>query len=110
MSVLAYSELLKRITGIHDEELEEPFKILGRHNTTETRLAAIKTLARNEPISLGMLLHSAKLPRGGGSYLNIRKFFLELEKEGLLSRNEHGNKTEWAFSEKGALLKRFILS
>ena len=110
MSVLAYSELLKRIIGIHDEELEEPFKILGRHNTTKTRLTAIKTLARDGPVSLGMLLHSANLPRGGGSYLNIRKFFLELEKEGLLAKNECGNKTEWAFSEKGESLKRFILS
>ncbi len=110
MSALAYSELLKRITGVRDEELEEPFKILARHNTTETRLAVIKALAREGPISLGMLLHSVDLPRGGGSYLTVRKYFTALERDGLLVRRTRMNKTEWSFSEKGTMLKRFILS
>lgn len=57
-----------------------------------------------------MLLHLAGCPRGGGSYLDIRKYFIELERDGLLNRRMRAGKTEWEFSQKGALLKRFILS
>jgi len=74
MSVLAYSELLKRITGIKDQDLEEPFRILSQNNTTESRLRIIKGLALHEPISIGKLLHTIGLPRGGGSYLTTRKY------------------------------------
>jgi len=110
MSVLAYSELLKRITGIEERKLEEPFKILNKNNTTPTRLKAIKGLALHGPISLGKLLQTIGLPRGGGSYLTIRRYFLSLEKEGLLKKEMINKKTIWGFSEEGEILKKFILS
>jgi len=110
MSALAYSELLKRITGINEKDLEEPFKILSKNNTTESRLKIIKGLALYEPISIGNLLHKIGLPRGGGSYLTARKYFLMLAKDGLLEKEKSKNKTIWKFSKKGEYLKRYILS
>ena len=110
MSALAYSELLKRITGINEKDLEEPFKILSQNNTTKSRLKIIKGLALQEPISIGNLLHKIGLPRGGGSYLTARKYFSMLEKSGLLEKEEVKSKTVWKFSKKGEYLKRYILS
>ena len=110
MSVLAYSELLKRITGIEEYELEIPFKILNKNNTTQNRLKAIKSLALQEPVSLGKLLSSIDMPRGGGSYITIRKYFQALEKDGLLQTKLDKGKTIWQFSKKGELLKKYILT
>jgi len=110
MSVLAYSELLKRITGINEKDLEEPFKILSENNTTKNRLKIIKGLALHEPISMGNLLHKLGFPRGGGSYLTARKYFLMLEADGLLEKQKEKNKTIWKFSKKGEDLKKYILS
>lgn len=109
MSILAYSELLKRITGISEDELEKPFIILNRNNTTKYRLEMLKSLAMHEPISIGKLLKSNKLPRGGGSYITIQRYFLDLEKEGLLQKNIENKKTTWSFSDKYKELKKFIL-
>ena len=108
MSVLAYSELLKRITEIDENMLEQPFKILNATNTTPTRLKVIKALAIYEPISLGKLLQKVGLPRGGGSYITIRKYFLNLEHKGLLETVKENNKTRWKFSSQGEILKRYI--
>ena len=109
MSVLAYSELLKRIVGIDEKILEKPYQIISKHNTTKNRLAVLKELARTEKNTIGRLLKNLKLNRSGGSYLTIKKYFLELEKEGLLKK-EKVNKTEvWSFSEKYNDLKVFIL-
>ena len=110
MSVLAYSELLKRIAGIEEKDLEAPFRILSKNNTTSMRLEVIKGLARYEPMSTGMLLQKLGFPRGGGSYITIQNFFSSLEKEELLERRKIKSKTLWAFSNKGELLKRYILS
>src|SRR3989344_9107264 len=108
MSVLAYSELLKKITGINEKDLEEPFKILSENNTTKSRLKIIKGLALYEPISIGNLLHKMGFPRGGGSYLTTKKYFSMLEKDGLLSKQKIKNKIVWMFSKKGEYLKRYI--
>ena len=110
MSILAYSELLKRITGINEQELEEPFKILSKNNTTKTRLKIIRGLATHEPISIGNLLHKINLPRGGGSYITARKYFMMLERDGLLEKEKRKSRTVWKFSQKGTYLKRYILS
>ena len=112
MSVLAYSELLKRIAGVNEQKLEEPFKILHNSNTTATRLKVIKTLAKYEPITLGKLLKIAGFPTGGGSYMTIRAYFYELEKKGLLKSSRRGKamkKTYWEFTEKGEEMKKYIL-
>ena len=109
MSVLAYSELLRRITGIDQETLELPFVILNKNNTTRKRLLIIKELAKKEKATIGQLLESVGLPRGGGSYLTIQDYFLSLEKEGLLQRTNVGKKVVWSFSEKHAPFKRFVL-
>ena len=56
-------------------------------------------------------LHLREVARRAGlSATGAMKILGALEKEGLLAKNECGNKTEWAFSEKGESLKRFILS
>lgn len=116
MSVLAYSELLRRIAGFDDSHLETPFKILSKNNTTPMRLRVIRALAIHEPISIGKLLQTVNLPRGGGSYLTIRKYFLSLEKEGLLERRRMGRKntnktkTLWIFSKKNEEFKKYILA
>jgi hypothetical protein len=110
MSVLAYSELLKRITGINEKELEEPFKILSQSHTTKNRFKTIKYLSLYEPISIGKLLHKIGLPRGGGSYLTIKKFFLSLEKKGLLQKEKDGMGYVWKFTERGDHLKKYLLS
>ena len=110
MSVLAYSELLKRISGIDQEKLDQPFKILNSSNTTQNRLKAIKALAKHEPITLGKLLQAIGLPKGGGSYLTIRDYFYTLEDKGLLMSVEKKGKKFWKFTEKGDHLKRYILS
>lgn len=110
MSVLAYSELMRRIVGVEESELERPFKILSDHNTTSLRLAAIKELSRHESISIGKLLQTLKQPRGGGSYLTVRKYFMELEKTGLLVRTRVGNRTEWGISKKNEDFKRYVMS
>lgn len=110
MSVLAYSELLKRITGIEEAQLEGPFKILNKSNTTPVRLKALKALARHEPTSLGKLLQTISLHRGGGTYLTIRKYFILLEKKGLLENKKENGRTVWKFTDKGEILRRYILS
>ncbi|MBI4451126.1 hypothetical protein HY642_04065 [Candidatus Woesearchaeota archaeon] len=110
MSVLAYSELLKRIAGINESQLEAPFKILSQNNTTKTRLAVIKGLANHEPISIGKLLQAVHLPRGGGSYMTIQKYFVSLQKAGLLDCRKIKNRTLWSFTKEGGELKRYILS
>lgn len=110
MSVLAYSELLQRITGIDDHQLEEPFKILSQNNTTTSRFKIIKGLAVHQPISIGNLLQKLHFPRGGGSYLTTRKYFTSLEKDGLLEKDKIKNKTMWRFSGKGEHFLKFILN
>ncbi|MBI2102372.1 hypothetical protein HYT55_00910 [Candidatus Woesearchaeota archaeon] len=110
MSVLAYSELLKRITGIDDHQLEEPFKILSQNNTTQSRCKIIKGLALYEPISIGNLLRKSELPRGGGSYLTVRKYFLSLEKAGLLEKYLLHNRAVWRFSKNGEHLRKYLLT
>ena len=109
MSVLAYSELLKRITGIKESELEKPFIILGKHNTTENRLKVLRELANHDKATIGFLLKRCKLNKSGGSYLTIKKFFEELEKDGLLKRHQKNKKQEWSFSKEFSSLKEFIL-
>ncbi|MBR9691241.1 hypothetical protein GOV06_00475 [Candidatus Woesearchaeota archaeon] len=109
MSVLAYSELLKRIVGIDEKKLEKPFIILSKHNTTKNRLNILKELAQNEKITVGKLLRNLHQNIGGGSYLTIKKYFLELEKEGLLKKEKIKNKEIWSFSEEYKDLKEFIL-
>lgn len=108
MSVLAYSELLKRITGINERELETPFQLLNRNHTTKKRLEVLKGLAKHEPISVGKLLHSIGFPRGGGSFITMRNYFLALEKDGILERKKIKTKDIWQFSTKAEVLKRFI--
>jgi len=109
MSVLAYSEIMKKITGIDEKRLEKPFLILSRHKITKNRLKVLKELANHEKITIGKILKNLKQSRGGGSYLTIRDFFLELEKEGLLKREKINNKCYWSFSDKNIQLKEFIL-
>ena len=109
MSVLAYSELLRRIAGIEQDDLERPFKILSRNNATRKRIEILKILASAEPISIGMLLQKSGLPRGGGSYMTIKRFFLALEKEGLLEHNIVRKRALWQYSASAELFKRYIL-
>ncbi|MFT4304690.1 MAG: hypothetical protein ACMXX8_01230 [Candidatus Woesearchaeota archaeon] len=109
MTILAYSELLKRITGIDEKRLEMPFVVLNRNNTTKNRLSILKALAEREPITIGFLLQKSNQARGGGSYLTIRKYFESLEKEGLLKRSKIKSKTLWSFSEEYHELKKYIL-
>lgn len=109
MSVLAYSELLRRIAGIDEKELETPFRILNRNNTTQNRLRVLKALADHEPISIGALLQKLHQPRGGGSYITIKRYFRDLEKEGLLKSEKKKNIEVWSFGGSHQLLKRFIL-
>jgi len=106
--ILAYSELLKRITGIKEQQLEEPFRILSRNNTTKMRMRVIKGLAQHEPTTIGKLLQELHFSRGGGSYLTIQKYFLDLKKEGLLEAEKRKTTTLWKFSEKGSELKKYM--
>jgi len=108
MSVLAYSELLKRIVGVKTEDLETPFIILNKNNTTKNRLKVIKELSKKGKSTIGNLLKSVGLPRGGGSYLTIRNYFLDLEKQDLIRREKKRNKTFWMFTEKNEPLRKFI--
>lgn len=110
MSVLAYSELLKRMTGIDEKSLEKPYLILSKHETTQKRLAILKELAKHERITIGRLLKGLHRNRGGGSYLTIKKYFLELEKEGLLKHENIGEKEIWSFSKNHEDFKNFIVS
>lgn len=108
MSVLAYSKLLEKITGIDEKDLEKPFIILSRLKTTPNRLKLLKNLANLEKSSIGGLLKNSNMNRSGGSYLTLKKYFLELEKEGILIRNKVGFKEEWSFSKENLILKDFI--
>jgi hypothetical protein len=108
MTALGYSELLKRITGIDQKKLEAPFIILNRNNTTKVRLDVIKQLARLGPLTIGLLLQKSNQPRGGGSYLTIRKYFEALEREGLLKKEKIKTKTLWSFSDDHRDFKDFI--
>lgn len=110
MSVLAYSELLKRIVGINEKALEKPFIILNRNNTTQNRLKVIKELAKTERATIGRLLKNLHQSRGGGSYITIQRYFLALEKDGLLRKYRENNKELWYFSKDYALLKKFIIA
>jgi len=109
MSILAYSEILKKVTGIDEKELEKPFIILSRHNSTPKRFKILRVLANNEKSTISSLLKKAKLNRGGGSYLTIRKYFQSLEKEGLLKKEKINKKETWEFSEEYNDLKEFIV-
>lgn len=109
MSVLAYSELLKRILKIDERTLEKPFSILSKHNTTPKRLQILKELANQKSITIGKLLQELHRNKGGGSYLTIKRYFEGLEKSGLLTRNKTHQKEEWSFSEEYSGLKEFII-
>lgn len=110
MSILAYSELMKRIAGIDEHNLETPFIILNRNNTTPNRLKVLKALAAKDESSLGKLLKHCKMNRGGGSYLTIKNYFRSLEDEGLLQRKKELNREIWSFSKKYEDIKKFILN
>ena len=109
MSVLAYSELLKRIANIEEEKLEKPYIILSKNNTTKNRLRVLKELARREKSTIGSLLKKTHQNKGGGSYLTIKKYFQQLEKEGLLKSERKNKKKVWFFSPEFKELKEFIL-
>jgi|GEM_PF-5402338 len=107
--ILGYSELLKRITGIDQKRLEMPMVILNRNNTTKNRMNILRDLVKYEPITVGLLLQKAKQPRGGGSYITIRKYFKCLEKEGLLKSKKMGAKTLWSISDEYSDIKKFFI-
>ena len=109
MTVLAYSELVKRIMNIDEKKLEAPFKILSRLRSTPHRLAILKELARSEQSTIGKLLQKTKHNKGGGSYLAIQSFFNELEKEGLLKKTKENKKTVWMFTPEYTDLREFIV-
>lgn len=108
MSVLAYSELMKRIVGVDETKLETPFKILNNNNTTKTRLKILKELAKQDKATIGKLLKNSGHNRTGGSYITIKNYFLDLEKDGLLKKEKRGTIEEWSFSEKYEDIKVFI--
>lgn len=110
MSVLAYSELMRRITGIDERKLEKPFIILSKYNTTKNRMNILKELAKHEKIGIGKLLKNVHQNIGGGSYLTIQKYFMELEKEGILKKEIVDGKTLWSFSEQNKELKEYVMA
>ncbi len=102
--ILGYAEMLKRITGVDQKALEKPYQILSRHVTSKKRLDVLKQLAKSEPASIGSLLKALGQNRGGGSYITIQNYFLELEKDGLLVHDK-----KWSFHEDYKDFKRFLM-
>jgi hypothetical protein len=109
MSVLAYSEMLKRIAGVDKNKLERPFIILSKHNTTEKRLNILRRMAEHDGITIGKLLKLSHQNTGGGSYLTIQRYFKELQKDGLLDVKLKNNKHIWSFSDEYSDIREFIL-
>ncbi|MCD4666499.1 hypothetical protein K8R47_01665 [archaeon] len=109
MSVLAYSELLKRIFNIDENQFRKPYQILSRYNPTKNRIEILKQLALHDKITIGQLLKKTNHNKGGGSYLTIKKYFENLAKEGLLIKYQKKKKILWSFSEEYLDVKRFIL-
>ena len=109
MSVLAYSELLRRIAGVDEKSLQRPYEILSKHNTTKKRLQALKALAEHGPCTIGKLLQAMHHNRGGGSYLTLQTYFNNLAHDGLMVKQPKNNRLEWSFSKDYQHFQSFLL-
>ncbi|MGM5487987.1 MAG: hypothetical protein ACQESG_03495 [Nanobdellota archaeon] len=110
MSVLSYSELLRRIANIDEQTLEKPYKILQRHTCTGNRLVVLRCLARQDRATIGQLLQKTGHNKGGGSYITIQRFFEALSTDGLLVSEKRGNRVYWKFAPEYHTIKEFMLA
>lgn len=108
MTILAYSELLRRIGGIEEKKVEQFYKVIASHNITSLRYKALKNLAKQDKSTIGKLLQNLNVNKSGGCYITIKKFFLEMNKNGILDTVVVGNRTYWKFSDKAKHLKLYL--
>lgn len=98
MSVLAYSELFQRITGLNIRSIKDVMTLLEETKTTSLRLKVLKTLSHYDKVTISGLLKDSHMNRGGGTYLNIQKYFLLLEEKGLLVSEKSKTRVFWFFA------------
>jgi len=109
MSLLGYSELFQRITGVNIHSIEDVMLMLEETKTTSQRLKVLKALSHYEKTTISTLLKDLKMNRGGGTYLNIQKYFNLLKEKGLLISEKDGIKEYWSFSEKFYGIKLYLM-
>ena len=105
---LAYSEIFGRAAGLK-KTVQNWFIILARNEPSKLRLKTLESLAKLERATISNVLKKLKENRTGGTYLSIASFFKNLEKEGVLQRQEVGRRTYWQFTEQASDLKKYLL-
>ena len=106
--MLAYSEILKRITGVEERNLEKYFRLLSESQLSPLRYSVLKQLAKQDKATIGSLLQSLDQHRTGGTYVTIQSFFTELAGKGLLEKVPVGRRNYWKFKEELSQLKQYL--
>lgn len=108
MGFLAYTELVKLLTGIEERSLEKFFFTISKHSLTDLRFNTLKTLARLQRATVSHVLKEMKETSSGGTYISTKKFFTALEKDRILVREPVGRRTYWKFSEEAEDFPKYL--
>lgn len=108
MAILAYSELLKRISGVEEKKVELFYQLIAKYNITSLRYNAFKKLAELEPSTIGNILQSLDVNKSGGCYLTVKKFFLKMQEVDILEVRKIGNRTYWKFKDEARDLALYL--
>lgn len=100
MSILGYSEIVKKITGEDEYSFENIMVTLSKHSLSSLRIKALKELAKQKNSTITKILKRLKENTTGGTHISIKSFFINLEKENILSKEKINNRTYWKFTDK----------
>ena len=108
MSVLAYSELLKEITGINEEKAEEFFFRISNLSLSPLRSKCLKELVKKEKATVSSILKEMNETNCGGTYKSIKKFFNKLTDENIITKEKVGNRTYYKASKPAAEFFKYM--
>jgi len=109
MSVLGYSELMKKIFGITPKTLQGELSQLLKTKPTQKKIEVLRELASTKRATIGKLMKKKKMTYTGGSFNSMKTFFEELYQLKILQKEIIGRRTYYTFTKKSDLSKWLVV-